>query len=423
MKRFILIYIVASVVVLTLFLLIAWPKDPASPSPVDTVAVNEIAMEAALNWDDPAALERIGFAYSFFITNNAGEVLYSSGGDMPDNAQSAIRRGFLPVNIESGGRIVGSALIETHPADSYSRETSSLRTAAIVSISALLALNLAFFASIYRSIIRPFRRVERFAHKISAGILDEPLPADDKNPFGLFTHSFDIMRDSLLEASQKQLKAERDRKELVASLSHDIKTPLTTIRLVTELLQVSADTPATREKLGTIEAKVNQIDRLMNDMLLSALDELGELAVTTASEDSGVLLSLLQSADHASKARFGTVPPCMVEVDVARMEQVIGNVIANSYKYAGTAIDVSFAVVGEGLQIDVEDYGDGVDPETLELITTKFYRGQNAIASQKEGEGLGLFIAKQLMEKMGGGLEALSRDDGFTIRLWLRLSR
>ena len=75
------------------------------------------------------------------------------------------------------------------------------------------------------------------------------------------------------------------------------------------------------------------------------------------------------------------------------------------------------------MHIDINDFGAGVTPEELELICIKFYRGKNAKASYKEGEGLGLYIAKRLMEKMGGGLEAFNRDDGFTIRLWIRLSR
>jgi len=158
-------------------------------------------------------------------------------------------------------------------------------------------------------------------------------------------------------------------------------------------------------------------------MLHSALEELGELKVTIASEDSGVLRSLLEEADNLSMVRVGVIPSCLIELDRVRMEQVIGNILANSYKYAGTNIDVDCVIRGELLQLDISDYGKGVDPEELELITTKFYRGENAKASIKEGEGLGLYIAKLLMDKMGGGLEAFNRDDGFTVRLWVRLSR
>ena len=105
-----------------------------------------------------------------------------------------------------------------------------------------------------------------------------------------------------------------------------------------------------------------------------------------------------------------------------RMEQVIGNIITNSYKYANTDIDVDFKICEDVLQIQINDYGSGVNSDEIELICTKFYRGENAKVSQKDGEGLGLYIAKLLMEKMGGGLEAFNREDGFGIRLWVQLS-
>ena len=215
---------------------------------------------------------------------------------------------------------------------------------------------------------------------------------------------------------------ERSQKELVASLSHDIKTPVTSIKMISELLQVGSTNPVLSEKLKTIEAKAHQIDRLVNDMLSSTLEELRELRVIVTNAESGVLPGMFKNTDHMLKVRLGPIPSCLVEIDAVRMEQVIGNIVTNSYKYAGTDIDVTFGIYREGLQIDINDYGKGVEPDEVELIKVKFYRGQNAKVSQKEGEGLGLFIANQLMIKMGGGLEAFNRSNGFTIRLWVRLS-
>ena len=173
----------------------------------------------------------------------------------------------------------------------------------------------------------------------------------------------------------------------------------------------------------TIERKADQIDRLMNDMMHSALEELSELKVIASTEESGVLKVLFENADHLGKVHVGDIPACLIEVDIMRMEQVIGNIITNSYKYAGTDIDVSFSFIDELLQVDISDYGNGVGPDEIELITTKFYRGENAKTLQKEGEGLGLYIAKLMMERMDGGLEVLNHSDRFTIRILIRLSR
>ena len=288
---------------------------------------------------------------------------------------------------------------------------------------ALLLLTVAIFLIfIYKSIILPFKRIQHFAHKISIGILDEQLPISKNNPFGLFTQSFDIMRASLLEARQKQIIAERAKKELIASLSHDIKTPITSIKLTIELLQIKNNDPATAEKLKIIETKANQINALMNDILHSTLEELGELQISLSSEDSSILSDLFKNSDHLSKTKLSPIPSCLIEIDKVRMEQVIGNIIANSYKYADTNIDVNFNIQGKGLQIDIIDYGDGIESDEIELVATKFYRGKNAKILQKEGEGLGLYIAKLLIEKMGGALEVLNHNNGFAIRIWINLS-
>jgi signal transduction histidine kinase len=320
-------------------------------------------------------------------------------------------------------KVIGKAFIETLPVSVMEQAQKKLKHGVMAAFILLCAANIAFVLALHHSIVKPFMRLQTFAHKISAGILDEPLPMDKNNIFGLFTQSFDVMRASLLEARQNQIKAERKKKELTASLSHDVKTPITSIRLITELLQAGTTDPVITEKLKTIEIKADQIDRLMNDMLHSALEELGELKVNPSCEESGVLRELIQRAGHFSEIRIAGIPDCLIEIDTLRMEQVIGNIVSNAHKYAGTDIDVHCAICGEFLQVDINDYGKGVENETLELICTQFYRGENAKALQKEGEGLGLYIAKLLMEKMNGGLEAFNRDDGFTVRLWIQLSR
>lgn len=424
MKKYVLIYITVVAIVLIGFVLFT-SAGVHTPTYVDTVAVNEMLQRVTQNWPYIDMLETEGFPYRFFILDNEGQRIYSTAQGLPTSAISAIRIGFLPMSVTVNEQVVGTVLFET-----WTHSIQRINTAIVYALLLLCLINAVFMAVLYMAIVRPFRRIQRFAHKISLGILDESLTISKDNIFGLFTQSFDIMRESLQDARKKQYKAERANKELIASLSHDIKTPVTSIRLITELLQVSlassmrnSPDASIPDKLKTIEAKTSQIDRLINDMLHSTLEELGELTVTPASTDSGVLLRLFENADHLSKIRTSPMPPCLLEMDAVRMEQVVGNIITNSYKYAGTNIDISFCLHDEGLQVDISDYGTGVESEEIELITTKFYRGTHAKALRKEGEGLGLYVSKQLMDKMGGGIEAFNRDDGFTVRLWVRLSQ
>ena len=104
------------------------------------------------------------------------------------------------------------------------------------------------------------------------------------------------------------------------------------------------------------------------------------------------------------------------------MSQVIGNIISNSYKYAGTGINIAYELSEGFLEMSISDFGPGVPQDELNLITNKFYRGKSWVESGEEGNGLGLYISKMLMEKMNGELIPESRDDGFTVRLLIPLS-
>ena len=130
-----------------------------------------------------------------------------------------------------------------------------------------------------------------------------------------------------------------------------------------------------------------------------------------------MLHELVEEHDPRGLAREEAVPPCLLHVDRSRLSQIVGNVLSNSYKYAGTAIDIGYRLREGYLEMTVRDYGAGVPEQEIGLVTTKYYRGKNAAG--KDGSGLGLYIASLLMEKMGGEpLFDISREDtilGFII--------
>lgn len=108
----------------------------------------------------------------------------------------------------------------------------------------------------------------------------------------------------------------------------------------------------------------------------------------------------------------GDVPKVIINIDTKRMNQVIGNILVNSYKYADTKIDVNYRLVDDYLEMKIRDYGPGVSRDELDLITNKFYRGKVTEDNKKEGSGLGLYISKNLMEKMNGDLICDSEGEG-----------
>lgn len=119
-------------------------------------------------------------------------------------------------------------------------------------------------------------------------------------------------------------------------------------------------------------------------------------------------------------AEITVIPKCEIMADPLRLQQVIDNIVSNSYKYAGTSILVSFAVKDGFLEAEFRDYGPGVGEEELPLLLHKYYRAANA--KGKSGGGLGLYISKYLMNRMAGDLECRNTKDGFAVTIKLKIA-
>ena len=266
-----------------------------------------------------------------------------------------------------------------------------------------------------RSVLSPFRKLRHFAQNVASGNLDLPLEMDRRGAFGAFTESFDLMREELKIARENERKASQSKKELVASLSHDIKTPIASIKAVTELMMAKSQDSA--EQLEVIIAKADQIDLLITNMFHATLEELEQLKVEPEEAQSTILYELIQNADYDHRIAMEEIPECIVTVDKTRLQQVFDNIISNSYKYAGTGIAVVSYFEEPYLAIEVRDTGPGVAHDDLPLIFEKFYRGGNTAGIS--GSGLGLYISRHFMNKMGGDLKCVQNEDGFTVKILL----
>ena len=243
--------------------------------------------------------------------------------------------------------------------------------------------------------------------------------------FGVFSESFDIMREELAQSRKREQALQRKEKELVASLSHDLKTPLTGIKLSAELLKAKLMIQGIEnldQIVYNIYKKAEQMDFLVSDLFSYTLDDLNEFTVNCQDEESGVLGDIVKKNDDKGYIIQGTIPPVLIHIDVKRLSQVIGNIISNSYKYADTKIDVEYKMVDGYIEMRISDYGPGVPEGELQLITNKFYRGKGVEDAKKDGSGLGLYIAKTLMEKMDGEMICKSEGVGFTVILLIPLS-
>jgi signal transduction histidine kinase len=297
---------------------------------------------------------------------------------------------------------------------------NTLQVFLYVILFTFVALSLALFLYYDRVVLKPFRKLQSFARQIASGNLDIPLEMDKSNLFGAFTESFDLMREELHLAKENERKANQSKKELVASLSHDIKTPVASIKAITELMTVKASNIKDKHHLDTIYAKAEQINVLITNMFHATLEELQAIEVSPVEMQSTEIPNIISNADYSGRVNPFDVPSCLVMADLLRLQQVFDNVISNSYKYADTDISISAMIEGPYLSIDIQDYGMGVPEEELPLLCNKFYRGKNI--EKSGGYGLGLFLSKYFMEQMSGELHCENHPDGFVVKILLKLA-
>jgi signal transduction histidine kinase len=317
--------------------------------------------------------------------------------------------------VQSGRLVDASAFDET--LSQWREYRLRLQIGMIVLACVFAVIALVFLAVLQYKILRPFTTMRGFAQRVAAGELDVPLEMDKNNAFGAFTESFDLMRDELRRAQESERAAEQSKRELVASLSHDIQTPVASIKAVAELMEVTAE-ESQRERLHIIQQKAGQIGTLVSELFHATLEELNSLSVTPVSLPADELAEMVKSADYQRAVKLGTIPGCLLLADPGRLSQVLDNIIANSYKYADTAIDVSAETDDDGLTLVIRDYGQGVDAAELPYLCAKYFRGK--AAEGKNGYGLGLFISRTLIERMGGRLECVNAEPGFAVKVHLR---
>lgn len=304
--------------------------------------------------------------------------------------------------------------------------------------AALFILGIVLIIVLNRSLVKPIKELERFSSKIAAGNLDEPLPIHKDNMFGSFVEAFDLMREQVKDAQEKEIASEKARKELVTELSHDVKTPVSVIKAACEVMQVKCDNrlknggdPAEvsylLDKVNTISTKADTIGNLMSNLMHANLEDMEVLTVSPIETDTRVIPEMISNIkNYGNIILENDIPECLVYMDKLRMEQAIDNIVGNSYKYAGTDIRVSFAkedsMLEDGSKIEfikviIKDSGKGVNEEDIPLIAEKYYRGKNS--NEQNGYGLGLYLVKCYMDRMGGGMEYYN-DNGFTVELLLK---
>lgn len=290
---------------------------------------------------------------------------------------------------------------------------SDKRSIAVCGIS--LAFAFAIFGYVYFAILRPFDKMKNFAQKIAQGNFNVPLDYERSNYFGAFTWAFDSMRREITKSRVCEREAIENNKTVIATLSHDIKTPISSIRAYAEGLEANLDgTPEKRRKyLSVIMKKCDEVSKLTNDLFLHSLSDLDKLKINPENfeicefiKNAVYEIAAVHNDVHFKNPDFSAI----VSADKNRLVQITENLINNARKYAGSDIDVDLKRSDGSVEIHFRDYGGGIPDEDMPFIFDKFYRGKNC--GNEQGSGLGLYIVKYISEQMHGKVLLHNHPDG-----------
>ena len=422
-RRFLIIYIAVFTLLSVLICARIAASGEGNTMPQYTTEINRLLISISEDWKNISAESELliasGEAFDYAVIDSDSRLLCYTKEGISATVSAATGSFDIIRDIESGGRVVGKLIVHNDYAER--KRAEDRRNAAMIGGMAAImtAVSVAFFVILRRRVVVPFGKLKSFAAKVAAGDLDTPLEMDRGNIFGAFTESFDIMREELKASRQREEAAVKSRKELIAELSHDIRTPVSSIKAMTDYLVLVSDDEAQKETLSAINGKADQIDKLVSNMFHAALEELEQLEVVPEELSSRELERIIAESDPLKKVTSAEIRDCMIYADRLRLEQVVGNVISNSYKYADTDITAESRFEDGFFVVEFSDKGGGVPDDELEVITEKFRRGSNSAG--KDGSGIGLYISKYLIGQMGGELICRNNGEGFTVALRLKL--
>lgn len=382
---------------------------PFVPAP-DLPAVNDLVETTLARWPHPEPDDYLASGVTFTVADSAGRVLIHTGTAIGDDRQAYAERATALGLVRDGER-VGTIYVRDPYPQSIAKRENQVRWLVLPVLAAVALASALWLWWVDRRILRPFRELQAFAGKVARGHLDAPLPVRKGDAFGAFSESFDILRIELARSRAREAQAQQARRSLVAQLSHDIRTPLATIQATSELLLLDSDD----RRLHVIVDRTGQIDRLTRDLLSANAADAEAMEVTLGAIATTDLAATILAADDSGWVRECRLPECLVVGDLARIRQVVDNVLGNARKYAAPPVDVTGQLADDLLTVTIADHGPGVPEDEVALIVQRHYRAANAAGVR--GYGLGLHTAYVLMEAMGGTLAVANTAAGFAVSL------
>ncbi|MBR5058275.1 MAG: HAMP domain-containing histidine kinase [Clostridiales bacterium] len=295
------------------------------------------------------------------------------------------------------------------------REKADIRPLIYMNIGLGIAIISASFVLIYigRKILRPFHMMSDYSVQLARGNLSAPVKEDKNKFFGKFLWGINMLRDNLESNKERELELQKDKKTLILSLSHDIKTPLSAIKLYSRALDENIyETDEERKNaVSGIAHNAEEIEKYVSDIVAASKEDFlnleAEMKEFYLAEVMDRIRTLYVEKFKSLRTDFtiGEYSNVLLSGDPVRLEEVLQNLLENAIKYgSGRYVRIEFSDEEDCRLITVRNSGCSVKEEELPHLFESFYRGSNS--ESVKGSGLGLFIARSLMRMMNGEIFA-----------------
>ncbi|MGE6665622.1 sensor histidine kinase [Paenibacillus xylanexedens] len=308
----------------------------------------------------------------------------------------------------------------------------------LISVLMLLSLILSLFLfwmkrKLDKHLLSPIHQLKQHAESILKGNYEEKIQYNRNDELLEVYAMFDLMRTEIKHMNDLRIQQEQAQKELITNISHDIKTPITTIKAYIEAIEegLCNDQETLMEYMGVMRTHTDKTARLVEDLLVHALQELGQISVETREMYSGPILEkMLKPIEHVVLTKGliykgpNYIPNVLIAIDPTRIEQVISNLAANALKHTapGDTIRIDMERESGHLKVTIADSGQGIRVQDMPFVFQRYFRGQASQAEQhiQEGTGLGLSICQSIIEAHGGHISFSSKEgQGTTFRFYL----
>lgn len=324
----------------------------------------------------------------------------------------------FPVMDGPGGTQIGNAIFTVTKSLVFAQQPVTFPLfilGSMIVMSLILMLFLIIMARRVRErMLTPVNQLKQHAESILKGQYDEQIQYNHNDELGELYAMLDLMRTEIMHLSEQRIRQENAQKELITNISHELKTPITTIKAYIEAISegLCSDEEILMEYMGIMRTHTDKTARLVEDLLVHALQELGQISVEPREVYSRTAFeTMLRPIGHIVRINgliyeeSEDIPNVLIRMDPVRIEQVVSNLVSNALKHTapGDYIRIRAELDSGQFKLTIADSGHGIRAQDMPFVFERYFRGSSSLSSGiHEGTGLGLSICKSIIEAHGG---------------------